>query len=336
MSKDCFNNEPPPDILNYLNHNETTKENYGLCYDKNEKEIFTSYLSDIKKNICLPKSLREQLIIEYTAVFANLESDIAEFYLKLDNELLIKFPFLLVDHPLHEYYQFVKLNAKERIIEKYPYFIPKPLRELFEYVHKLEITKIAKNETKTKMLKEKQKINIKDGNEKTKKQKEKQKEKEKEDQSYSTLFMKYMQSDEESDEKKRDEEAIRGEEISEVDDVLDKISSTKSESSILSMRLFIKCIEKLKYLQYGSKEYEYFSKKVLGNKNVSDSDLINVTSTDFLKLILTLDEQKITSCDIAPDIRGDENNSEDKDEFKMIQDYRRERAKMILHGFKKK
>ncbi|SBS93410.1 conserved Plasmodium protein, unknown function, partial [Plasmodium malariae] len=67
-------------------------------------------------------------------------------------------------------------------------------------------------------------------------------------------------------------------------------------------------------------------KKVLGNKNVSDSDLINVTSTDFLKLILTLDEQKITSCDIAPDIRGDENNSEDKDEFKMIQDYRRYRA----------
>lgn len=123
------------------------------------------------------------------------ESDIVEFYLKLDNDLLIKFPFLHVDHPLHEYYEYIKTNTKKRIVDVCPNAISEPLRDLLLYVQKLEKEKMIKHETKTKMLEEKQANALKEAKDKTRKTKQKG------DQSYSSLFLKYMESDEESFEK---------------------------------------------------------------------------------------------------------------------------------------
>ncbi|CRG93818.1 conserved Plasmodium protein, unknown function [Plasmodium gallinaceum] len=258
------------------------------------------------------------------------ESDIVEFYLKLDNDLLIKFPFLHVDHPLHEYYQFIKLNTTKRIIKKYPNFIPRSLKNLFEFVVELENKKVTKNETTTKILKEKQMKNLKE--------KKKKKDEEK-DQSYSTLFMKYMESDEESDktikeEKEEKEDLTNNENFKEVDDIVNKFPP-KNESSNNYLQFLIRCIENLKYLQYGSKEYDYFTKKLLCSK--SDSNFISrkITSIDFLTFIYKLDEYKINFENICGNINEDE-KVEEKDNLKMIQDYRRERAKLILHGFKKK
>ncbi|CRH00896.1 conserved Plasmodium protein, unknown function [Plasmodium relictum] len=330
MSKRNFSKEPPPEYLNYIYNNETIKENSHSFNEENEKEkeIFTYNLPDNKKDICLPKSLREHIVIEYTAIFVNLESDIVEFYLKLDNDLLIKFPFLHVDHPLHEYYEFIKLNTTKRIIKTYPNFIPSPLKSLFEFVVELENKKVTKNEATTKILKEKQLNNLKE--------KKKRKNEEK-DQSYSTLFMKYMESDQESDKttKGNKEELTDSENFAEVDDLINKISTLKNESATLYIQFLIRCIENFKYLQYGSKEYEYFTKKILYNKNVSNDKSWKINPIDFLTFIFKLDEHKINFESISGDIKEDK-KIEEKDNLKMIQDYRRERAKLILHGFKKK
>ncbi|KEG02647.1 conserved Plasmodium protein, unknown function [Plasmodium vinckei vinckei] len=193
MNGEYFNNEPPPGILNDFNNNETSLDYYNLR--ENERPMFSSYISSTEKLKYLPKTLREHIIIEYTATFAILESDIVEFYLKLDNDLLIKFPFLHVDHPLHEYYEYIKTNTKKRIVNVCPDVISEPLKDLLLYVQKLEKEKIVKNETKTKLLEEKQANALKEAKDKT------QKLKQKGDQSYSSLFLKYMESDEESFEK---------------------------------------------------------------------------------------------------------------------------------------
>ncbi|SCM22506.1 conserved Plasmodium protein, unknown function [Plasmodium chabaudi adami] len=193
MNDEYFNNEPPPGILNDFDNNEASSNYYNLS--ENERPIFSSYISSTEKLKYLPKTLREHIIIEYTATFAILESDIVEFYLKLDNDLLIKFPFLHVDHPLHEYYEYIKTNTKKRIVDVCPNAISEPLRDLLLYVQKLEKEKMIKHETKTKMLEEKQANALKEAKDKTRKTKQKG------DQSYSSLFLKYMESDEESFEK---------------------------------------------------------------------------------------------------------------------------------------
>lgn len=97
-----------------------------------------------------------------------------------------------IDHPLHRYYEFVKLNTKKRLITKYPKIIPSPLKDLFQYVTDLENTKVINNEIKSKKLKEKQIEHVKN-----KKGNKQILMKQKENQSYSSLFMRYMQSDDE-------------------------------------------------------------------------------------------------------------------------------------------
>ncbi|SBS85249.1 conserved Plasmodium protein, unknown function [Plasmodium ovale curtisi] len=369
MSKDRFKNEPPPGILTYHVLIKTAKRenkrykkreekrenkrvkgpfesNYNLHGAENEKAIFTSYVSNIEKDTCLPKSLREHIIIEYAATFVNLESDIVEFYLKLDNKLLMKFPFLHVDHPLHDYYQYVKLNTKKRMIDSYPNFVPAPLKELLQHVRKLEKEKISKNEIKTKMLKEKQIITLKDEKGKTKKQRER----EKEEESYANLFMKYMQSDEETDDKEEVKSAstqqIRPEDRQEMDDVIEKISKGEIGSTPRFVQILIQCIDKLKFLQYGSKEYAYFSQKFMEKRNASNNESLNITmrnmhhincikSADFLNLLCKPDERKESFESEAAGNTNAEENTDERGDVKMMQDYRRERAKLILHGFKK-
>ncbi|SCP05029.1 conserved Plasmodium protein, unknown function [Plasmodium ovale] len=369
MSKDRFKNEPPPGILTYhvliktakrenkrykkreekrenkrVNYRKKKNEkfvkgpfesNYNLHGAENEKAIFTSYVSNIEKDTCLPKSLREHIIIEYAATFVNLESDIVEFYLKLDNKLLMKFPFLHVDHPLYDYYQYVKLNTKKRMIDSYPNFVPAPLKELLQHVRKLEKEKISKNEIKTKMLKEKQIITLKDEKGKTKKQRER----EKEEESYANLFMKYMQSDEETDDKEEVKSAstqqIRPEDRQEMDDVIEKISKGEIGSTPRFVQILIQCIDKLKFLQYGSKEYAYFSQKFMEKRNASNNESLNITSADFLNLLCKPDERKESFESEAAGNTNAEENTDERGDVKMMQDYRRERAKLILHGFKK-
>lgn len=131
------------------------------------------------------------------------EGDIAEFYLKLDNDVLINFPFLHVDHPLHRYYELVKENTNRRLIDDYPNSIPLALRGLFGHVRQLEKEKVSSNEAKANMLREKQKISMRDAKDMKAKlsEREKRKKKQTEDQSYSSLFMKYMESDDETEAK---------------------------------------------------------------------------------------------------------------------------------------
>ncbi|KNC37675.1 hypothetical protein PFLG_02641, partial [Plasmodium falciparum RAJ116] len=84
------------------------------------------------------------------------------------------------------------LNTKKRLITKYPKIIPSPLKDLFQYVTDLENTKVINNEIKSKKLKEKQIEHVKN-----KKGNKQILMKQKENQSYSSLFMRYMQSDDE-------------------------------------------------------------------------------------------------------------------------------------------
>ncbi|CAA9989088.1 conserved Plasmodium protein, unknown function [Plasmodium knowlesi strain H] len=333
-----FTSEPPPDHLNYVNTKDTSSENCNDCLDQNEQDIFASYLPRVNQNIYFPKSLREHMIIEYTAMFANSEGDIAEFYLKLNNDVLINFPFLHVDHPLHGYYELVKENTKRRLIDDHPNSIPTVLHRLFRHVRKLEKDKVTSNEVKDNMLREKQKINIKDANDMKAKlsEREKRKKKEREDQSYSSLFMKYMESDDETDVKEIEKEKPIGtEDLLEMDNLINQIVHSKKELPIYFARLLMRCIEKLKYLQYGSKEYAYFSERIMPDENFHNGAFPNLTSADFLSLLFLLDEKNLDR-DKAPE--GDtkeEPVAEGKDKIKTIQECRRERAKMILQEFKK-
>ncbi|GAB67316.1 hypothetical protein PCYB_113360 [Plasmodium cynomolgi strain B] len=275
-----FTSEPPPDFLNYMNYakekwhirpfctsyneqtQDTSNKNGSDCLDPNEQDIFASYLPRNHQNVYFPKSLREHMIVEYTAMFANSEGDIAEFYLKLNNDVLINFPFLHVDHPLHRYYELVKENTKRRLIDDYPDSIPMALRGLFGHMRQLEKDKVTSNEAKANMLREKQKIRMKDANDMKVKlsEREKRKKKQTEDQSYSSLFMKYMESDDETGAKNIEQEKPLGnEDLLEMDNLINQILNSKKELPIYFARFLMRCIEKLKYLQYGSKEYAYFS-----------------------------------------------------------------------------
>ncbi|GAW81788.1 hypothetical protein, conserved [Plasmodium gonderi] len=340
--KNYFSSEPPVNILNYLNNDDIRKQNWDEVLSENEKEIFTSYIPRNQENISLPKSLHEHVIIEYTAMFANWEGDIVEFYLKLNNDILIEFPFLHVDHPLHAYYQLVKENTRNRITDKYENLIPAPLRGLFEYVRQMENAKVTNNEIKAKLLREKQQISMKDANEKKIKQleMEKQKKKQTEDQSYSTLFMQYMESDEDVKENPADVEEkpaeVKENPADEMKNLICKILNSKKEFPIYLAKCFLHCIEKLKYLQYGSKEYSYFYEQIMLGSSFPYGHPTNVTSADFLNLIFLLDEKKSVNSNAPTGRTNEDHAAEKKDNVKMIQDCRRERAKMILHGFKKK
>ncbi|VWU50494.1 conserved protein, unknown function, partial [Hepatocystis sp. ex Piliocolobus tephrosceles] len=280
MKHNYFNNEPPPSNLNLVNKNDHVLGFNNLLDNNgdNKEEIFTSYIFNIKRDICLPKNLKEHIIIEYTATFVNLEGDVVEFYSKLDNDLLMQFPFLHVDHPLHEYYEYVKVNTKKRMINVCPNLIPTPLKKLLQYVYNLEQEKNFKNEIKTNILKEKQLTNLNATKEKTRKQKQKEKDKENEkNQSYLSLFMKHMQSDEENDEEndeasdevkeQNNDMLIKPEEI---DKLIEQISNESPDNSFSFIHLLVKCIDKIKYLQYGSMEYNYFRQKI--SKVLGDSD----------------------------------------------------------------
>ncbi|SOV74780.1 conserved Plasmodium protein, unknown function [Plasmodium sp. gorilla clade G3] len=341
MSNNYFNNEAPPDNINNLSYDEELVQQNN--FTDNEEEMFSSFFSDNNKNICLPKSLREHMLIEYTAIFVNIEGDIAEFYLKLDNDVLIKFPFLHVDHPLHRYYEFVKLNTNKRLITKYPKIIPSPLKGLFQYVTDLENTKVINNEIKSKKLKEKQ-IDIA----KNKKANKQISIKQKENQSYSSLFMRYMQSDDENSNsteendknEEHNEDTLSNESMMEIDNIVKKLKDKKDKSPIETARFYLQCIEKLKYLQYGSKQYKYFVQKLLCDQNRLNVNNSDIKSTDFLEFLLKTDEHKISLDNVINEDINDEQNNHatetEKDDLQTMQDYRRERAKLILHGFKNK
>ncbi|ETW19575.1 hypothetical protein PFAG_01473 [Plasmodium falciparum Santa Lucia] len=271
------------------------------------------------------------------------EGDIAEFYLKLDNDVLIKFPFLHVDHPLHRYYEFVKLNTKKRLITKYPKIIPSPLKDLFQYVTDLENTKVINNEIKSKKLKEKQIEHVKN-----KKGNKQILMKQKENQSYSSLFMRYMQSDDEKSNstvendknEEHNEDTLSNESMMEIDNIIKKLKDKKDKSSMQTARFYLQCIEKLKFLQYGTKQYKYFVQKLLYDQNRLNVNNSDIKSTDFLEFLLKTDEHK-KSLDnvINEDIYEQQNSHEtetERDDLQTMQDYRRERAKLILHGFKNK
>ncbi|CAG9477860.1 conserved Plasmodium protein, unknown function [Plasmodium vivax] len=334
-----FTSEPPPDVLNYLNTKDTSNRNGSDGVDPNEQDIFASYLPRNNQNVCFPKSLREHMIVEYTAMFANSEGDIAEFYLKLDNDVLINFPFLHVDHPLHRYYELVKENTNRRLIDDYPNSIPLALRGLFGHVRQLEKEKVSSNEAKANMLREKQKISMRDAKDMKAKlsEREKRKKKQTEDQSYSSLFMKYMESDDETEAKNvQQEKPISNQDLLEMDQLINQILHSKKELPIYFARLLMRCIEKLKYLQYGSKEYAYFSERIMPGKGSPKGAFPNVTSADFLSLVFLLDEKNLAR-EKAPEGNTKEDPVvEEKDNIKTIQECRRERAKMILQEFKKK
>ncbi|CDO63426.1 conserved Plasmodium protein, unknown function [Plasmodium reichenowi] len=341
MNNNYFNNEAPPDNINNLSYDEGLEQQYN--FTDNEEEIFSSFFSDNKKNICLPKSLREHMLIEYTAMFVNIEGDIAEFYLKLDNDVLIKFPFLHVDHPLHRYYEFVKLNAKKRLITKYPKIIPSPLKDLFQYVTDLENTKDINNEIKSKKLKEKQIEHVKN-----KKGNKQILMKQKDNQSYSSLFMRYMQSDDEKsnstiendNNEEHNEDTLSNESMMEIDNIIKKLKDKKDKSSIQIARFYLQCIEKLKFLQYGTRQYKYFVQKLLCDQNTLNVNNSDIKSTDFLEFLLKTDEHKKSLDNVINENIYEQQNSHEteteRDDLQTMQDYRRERAKLILHGFKNK
>ncbi|SOV21746.1 conserved Plasmodium protein, unknown function [Plasmodium sp. DRC-Itaito] len=341
MSNNYFNNEAPPDNINNMSYDEGLAQQNN--FTDNEEEMFSSFFSDNKKNICLPKSLREHMIIEYTAIFVNIEGDIAEFYLKLNNDVLIKFPFLHVDHPLHNYYEFVKSNTNKRLIKKYPKIIPSPLKDLFQYVTDLENAKVVNNQIKSKKLKEKQMDNVKN-----KKEKKQISMKQKENQSYSSLFMRYMQSDDENSNasvendknEQNDEDTLSNENMMEIDNIIKKLKDKKDKSPIQTARFYLQCIEKFKYLQYGSKQYKYFVQKLLCDQNGLNVNNSDIKSTDFLEFLLKTNEHKISLDNVInEDINEQPNNHDtetERDDLQTMQDYRRERAKLILHGFKNK
>ncbi|ANQ09360.1 Uncharacterized protein PCOAH_00034400 [Plasmodium coatneyi] len=308
-----FTSEPPPDDLNYLNTKDTSNKNDNDCLDPNEQDIFASYLPRVNQNIYFPKSLREHMIVEYTAMFANSEGDIAEFYLKLNNDVLIKFPFLHVDHPLHRYYELVKENTNRRLIDDHPNSIPMALRGLFTHMRQLEKDKVTSNEVKDNMLREKQKISIKDAND-----------------------MKYMESDDETEEKNIvQEKPIGDEDLLQMDNLINQILHSKKELPIYFARLLMRCIEKLKYLQYGSKEYAYFSERIMPGEGSPNGAFPNVTSADFQSLVFLLDEMNLARENAPEGNAKEESVVEEKDNIKTIQECRRERAKMILQEFKK-
>ncbi|EUD68555.1 hypothetical protein C922_00954 [Plasmodium inui San Antonio 1] len=334
-----FTSEPPPDDLNYLNTKDTSNKNGSDCLDPNEQDIFASYLPRNHENVCFPKSLREHMIVEYTAMFANSEGDIAEFYLKLNNDILINFPFLHVDHPLHRYYELVKKNTKRRLIDDYPDSIPMALRGLFGHVRQLEKDKVTSNEVKDNMLREKQKISINDANEMKLRlsEREKRKRKQTEDQSYSSLFMKYMESDDETEvENIGQEKPLGDQDLLEIDNLINQILHSKKELSIYFARLLMRCIEKLKYLQYGCKEYAYFSERIMHAEDSPKGPFPNVTSADFLSLVFLLDEKNLPQEKSSEGNTKEEPVLEEKGDTKTIQECRRERAKMMLQEFEKK
>ncbi|KJP88150.1 hypothetical protein AK88_02267 [Plasmodium fragile] len=332
-----FTTEPPPDALNYLNTKDTSNTNGDDYVDPNEQDIFASYLPRNNQNIYFPKSLREHMIIEYTAMFANSDGDIAEFYLKLNNDVLINFPFLHVDHPLHRYYELVKENTNRRLIDDYPNSIPMALRDLFAHMRHVEKDKVTSNEVKDNMLREKQKISMKDANDNKVKlaEREKRKKKQTEDQSYSSLFMKYMESDEETEAKNIEQEKpIGNEDLLEMDNLINQILHSKKELPIYFARLLMRCIQKLKYLQYGSKEYAYFSERIIPGDCSTKGSFPTVTSADFLSLVFLMDEMNLAHEKATEGNTKEEPVTEAKD-TKTIQDCRRNRAKMILQELKK-
>lgn len=44
----------------------------------------------------------------------------------------------------------------------------------------------------------------------------------------------------------------------EIDNIIKKLKDKKDKSSMQTARFYLQCIEKLKFLQYGTKQYKYF------------------------------------------------------------------------------
>lgn len=259
-------------------------------------------------------------------MFVNLEGDIAEFHLKLNNELLLRFPFLHVEHPLHEFYEFLKKHPENRMVRKFPNVIPPPLKDLFMQLWELENKKISSDQISTYMLKEKQILQMK----------EKQEAKSK-DQSYSSLFKKYLESDEESEKSVsyQKNESIEND-LEEVNKCVKRIVKLPNRNTAISYLLFlINQIENIKWLQFGSKEYRYFKNKILEKNNINDE----IKSLDIESFFSILDDHNINFESIfQKEPKGEKSRQqkqEEKNELEIKLLQRRERLKEMLQRSKK-